>query len=204
MSPEDKPIAVLILAAGGSSRMGKPKQLLPFGQDTLLTHAIRTAQKVEGTDVCVVIGAESETIEKSLNKLHVRTIVNSNWQEGIGSSIAVGIREIGASKYHGALILLADQPAVDEAHLTKLLQAFDNNPTRIIATAYPINVGVPALFGHEHFQALMGLSGDQGAQKILKQSDPIVIEPPSYFDDIDTPEDHARCVADFINRPLKG
>jgi molybdenum cofactor cytidylyltransferase len=197
MNPADKPIAILILAAGGSSRMGKPKQLLPFGDDTLLTHAIRTAQKVDGTDFFVVIGAESETIEKSLNKLQVRTVVNSNWQEGIGSSIAIGIRKIGASAYRGALILLADQPAVDEAHLTKLLQAFDDNPTRIIATAYPKNVGAPALFGHEHFHALMELSGDQGAQKILKQKDPIVIEPPSYFDDIDTPEDHARCTANL-------
>lgn len=187
MTSESKYIAILILAAGGSSRMGQPKQLLPFGEGTLLTHAIHVATGIPNANVYVVLGSESATIRQKIKQEKAQIIVNSDWKKGIGTSISEGVNQL-ASNHSGVLILLADQPMVDASHLKKLIQAFSEQPDRIIATAYPNNNGVPALFGKKYFQDLKELKGDQGAQKLLRQYDPIVIEPDEYFDDIDTPE----------------
>lgn len=183
--------------------MGKPKQLLPFGEGTLLTQSIRVAKSIPDAHVYVVIGSGSTAIAGKIEEEQVQIIVNADWQKGIGTSISEGVGLIASSDYRGVLILLADQPMVDASHLTKLVQAFSEQPDRIVATSYPNNNGVPSIFGAKYFQKLIALKSDQGAQKLLNKLDPLVIKPAAYFNDIDTPEAYRKFMASVANPDSK-
>jgi len=122
MSETDKH-AVLILAAGASTRMGQPKQLLPWGKTTLLNHAINEAKKIS-EHVFVVLGANKELIESSLNS-QVEIIRNPNWENGMGTSITYGISILDKNEeFDSVLIMLADQPLLDSTYLNNLKKLF--------------------------------------------------------------------------------
>lgn len=159
-------VYAIILAAGASSRMGRPKQLLEWRKRPLLEYAITNARAVLGERVIVVLGANAEAIQTALDLNVVTSIINSDWQEGMASSIRAGIQALPESAT-AALILLCDQPLVGSAHIRKLLNGWQSAPVRIVASQYRHSVGVPALFPAEYFGHLLSLSGDRGAKPLL-------------------------------------
>jgi molybdenum cofactor cytidylyltransferase len=151
--------------------------------------------------VAVVLGANAVTIAPALVELvSVTVVVNPNWKSGLASSLAIGLSAFLADDSCDAvLVTLADQPLVDGAALRRLITAFDDEH-RIVASAYDDTVGVPAVFGREHFDDLMHLTGDRGAGSWLRARQSEVTRVPLYSAafDIDRPSDVARLSADSV------
>jgi molybdenum cofactor cytidylyltransferase len=188
------PVAAIILAAGASSRLGQPKQLLIHGGETLIERAIRLASEAGATPVIAVLGAHSERIYAAVPLNHAIPVINSGWEQGIGTSIQAGLRAVEdcAPQSSGALILGCDQPRLTVGHLRALLEAFAAySAPAIVASAYAGITGIPIVFPREVFAELRALSGDQGARTLLKQPVfPLIALPfPGGEIDIDVPDD---------------
>lgn len=181
---------ILILAAGGSSRLGKPKQCLAFKDEALLEHVTRVALDCELSPVVVVIGAFAEECTAMLQGLPVRIVENPLWREGMASSLRTGIGSILDDEIDGVVILVCDQPLVSPEIIQKLIST--GQP--IAVSHYEGNFGPPAFFAREFFKDLLELQGDCGAKQILHQNKDRVarVEFPEGLCDVDTPQDYAR------------
>ena len=192
-------IAVLILAAGTSSRMGRIKQLLPWRTTTLLGNAIENALGIENSDVFVVLGAHSEKIRERIGKANVVCLDHRDWKKGLGSSIAFGMRHvITAERTRPAvLILLCDQPLIDSVFLNTMVETFEKNKNGIVATAYGNRVGVPAIFDATYFSELRDLGEDKGAKNIIEKykNDVLILKPDGKEIDLDTLEEYQSLIS---------
>lgn len=191
-------IPILILAAGTSTRMGgETKQLLPWADTTLLGHAIQQATQVSET-VVVVLGAKSDMIEQRIPS-QVETIVNPDWEQGMGRSISVGMEHILnlCKTMDGLLIMLGDQPLLDADYLKELVNCFNNGDYTIVATSYGKRRGVPAIFSPLVVTELSGLNQDVGAKQIIeKYADRAKgMDPEGKEIDVDTMETYHRLYA---------
>lgn len=196
-----KYIAILILAAGASSRMGLPKQLLPWEDTTLLGSAIRKAKASDASTVVVVLGANAASIKNGITEKNVEIVENPHWSSGLGSSIARGTDFLiqSKNKTNGILILLADQPLIDTAYLNEMMAAFASDQRQIVATAYGNRAGVPALFSEDYFKELTKLDDDFGAKKILDshKKDALILNLGQKTVDIDTKSDYENLTKDL-------
>ena len=187
--------AVLILAAGGSSRMGSPKQLLAWGEVTLLQNAIAQAEIAEVDRVVVVLGANANSIKNTIPKT-VSSVENKDWQTGMGSSIACGMRFLEKSKvnYSSVLILLADQPFIDAQYINQMVLTMKKEAKGIIATTYNGRAGVPALFSNKYFTQLEKLNSEFGAKELLSKNtaDIHLLHAGNKTIDIDTQEEYQK------------
>lgn len=186
---------IIILAAGGSSRLGEAKQLLEYDSVGLLQHAVNEAAATNAKAVVVVLGSQSENIAKQIKSKKLVIVQNPEWEEGLASSIRSGINALEADySADGAILMVCDQPHVTTALLDKLLeeQLFSRKP--IVASEYRNTVGTPALFHHSFYPALQNLQGDAGAKKILLQhaSEVHRLSFPEGAIDIDTRIDYER------------
>ncbi|UII19482.1 nucleotidyltransferase family protein [Fulvivirga ligni] len=183
-------IGIIILAAGSSSRMGKPKQLLPLGKGSMLSHVVQESLKSHAAEVICVLGANSTLIQSEINSSAVRVLINDSWQHGLGTSIACAVEH--CEHLDALLITLGDQPLVDTEYLNDMIREFRSNNDKIIATSYDGRPGVPALFPKAYFKDLQQLTGDQGAKTILKQNAPdiIILEANDKTFDVDTEADY--------------
>lgn len=172
------------------------KQLLPFGETTLLGNAIEQAKASTADEVITVLGANYGKIKPHIEQYRTTIIENRGWERGIGSSIATGIKSISENDqdFKAALIFLADQPLIGSSYLNRLIQTFKENPAKIIATQYPRSNGVPAVFPKEYFEELMHLKEDVGARNLLNKDGSLVISVNAggKLFDIDTPEDYQK------------
>ncbi|MBX2904736.1 MAG: nucleotidyltransferase family protein [Taibaiella sp.] len=191
---------IIILAAGSSSRMGSPKQLLTFNGATLLQHAITVAMGVGAGATLVVLGAHAEEVMPIANVSDVHVVVNNDWREGMASSIRCGLQNLLMilPEAEAVLILLCDQPYVTTKLLGECLHAAEATEKSIVACAYGNVTGVPALFKKEMFDELMLLEGDVGARRVIQRNAEHVILVPFTAGavDIDTPDDYARLCED--------
>lgn len=188
-------LAVLLLAAGSSSRMGVPKQLLKWKNTTLLQHAINTVKHVDQDETLLVLGANFDDITSQIDTSETTVVYNENWEKGLGNSIACGMQYIKDSlpQMDSVLILLADQPLIDSNYLNKMIETHRLNPNSIICTSYQNKkLGVPAIFNKTDFEDLSQLNHDKGAREILnKQSEHILfLDGTHLISDIDTIEDY--------------
>ena len=184
-------VAGIILAAGGSSRFGAPKQLLTHHGENLVRRAARSAAEAGLNPVIVVLGAYASSIELFLAGLKsVVVVVNGEWQSGQASSLRAGVEKAAGLRCDAALIILADQPLVDRESLTKLVGSFTRTD-RVIASRYSGVLGAPALFGAEYFDDLVSLHGDRGAGQWLRSHPDAVtaVDIDEAAFDIDTPDD---------------
>ncbi|WP_373517677.1 NTP transferase domain-containing protein [Pricia sp.] len=197
-----KNIAIIILAAGASSRMGQTKQLLPWKDTTLLGNAIRTAKASDASSVVVVLGANAESIRKEISDNQIAIVENLVWDLGLGSSIACGTDFLikKKNKPNGIFIMLADQPLIDTAYLNAMMVAFNPEQDVIIATAYENGAGVPALFSENYYRKLTKLDDDSGAKDLIQsqKENVVVLDLEQKTVDIDTKTDY-----DNLTRKLK-
>jgi CTP:molybdopterin cytidylyltransferase MocA len=164
------PVAAVILAAGASRRLGQAKQLVRYGNETLLERTIRVTRDAGVSDIFVVLGARRELISATIAFKNAEPVFNENWEKGIASSIHAGLRELGARGLvsSSVLILSCDQPRLTAHHLKGLIGAFAaQDKPGIAASSYAGTLGVPALFPREVFQQLRALRGDKGARALL-------------------------------------
>jgi molybdenum cofactor cytidylyltransferase len=187
-------IPAIVLAAGASLRLGRPKQLVEYHGETLLARAIRLANEAGADPVFVVLGANLEAILPAGLRDKTVPVINKDWQEGISSSIQAGLRAVHGvlPATEGVLILACDQPRLSAHHLRALLRAFSLESGAVIAaSAYSGVFGTPAVFPRSGFRQLFELRGDNGARTLFsKPPCPVVQVPfPDGEIDIDTPAD---------------
>lgn len=185
-------IAILVLAAGKSSRMKSIKQLEKVDNKTLLDITLEKTKQLFSKAVFCVLGANSEIIKKNINTRDITFIDNKNFETGLSSSIVAGLHHFKKEQlnFDGILMLLADQPAIEISYLKNMLHLFELNTDKIIASKYDTILGVPAIFPKNSFQELENLQGDKGAKAFLNDATNIVISPKEKTNliDIDTKE----------------
>ena len=200
-------VGAVILAAGGSSRLGRPKQLLAFGGETLVRRAVRAASETGCDPVIVVVGEIGDAIRSELdirdsrissspapgNLARATMVENPDWGKGVGTSIRRGLQQLPRSV--DAVVLLAcDQPFVDGSIVGKLIAAWEETRRPIAASSYANTLGVPALFDRSCFEALLSLPDYSGAKSLIAAR-PADVTSIAFEDgaiDIDTPEDFER------------
>jgi len=193
-----KRFAVVLLAAGGSRRLGRPKQLLPYLGRTLVEHAADVAVGSNADEVIVVVGAEHESVREKLAGAAVRIVLNPDWSEGMGGSIRCGVEAL-AAQTDCVVIALCDQPRITADLLRGLaLRQFESG-SPIVACSYGGVIGVPCAFGSELFPSLLSLTGDSGARDLIRSSPtPVEIVPFGGGNlDVDTGDDYRRLVPDL-------
>lgn len=190
-TPQRAPrVAAIVLAAGKSSRMGSNKLMAEAGGAPLLAHVLGTLKRSAVDDIIVVTGHEAEAV-KALLPEGQRSVHNPRYAEGLSTSVAAGLRDIGQAD--AALVCLGDMPLVDAQTINKLIAAF--NPTEHRSICLPTfegKRGNPVLWGRRHFAALSAITGDQGGRAIVEDLAEEVVDVPVTSDgvlrDADTPE----------------
>lgn len=183
---EVKPkIGGILLAAGGSRRLGRPKQLIEFQGKTLIRGATEALLDAGCSPIVVVVGHDAETLKQELSDLDVEIVENPEWEKGMSTSIRVGVSHIRDSEVEGVLVALCDQPLVDGDKLRKFVHEFSNNEC-IVTAEYNGIRGVPALFPRERFDDLANLEGDKGARDLIARFPSVGIALPEAALDIDT------------------
>jgi molybdenum cofactor cytidylyltransferase len=163
---------IIILAAGASTRMGQPKQLLAYNDANLMQHAIDEALAAGSQQVIVVLGSGGEKISEQINKKQANVLYNKNWQEGIASSIRAGLQQslLLSANVDAVILMVCDQPYVNAALLRNLVSQHIESGKHIVASQYKDTLGTPVLFHKTLFPQLLKLTGDTGAKKILMES----------------------------------
>lgn len=187
-------VSILILAAGNSSRLGSPKQLIEFEGKTLIERITEIALSISD-EVLIILGGNSALILPELERFKdtISTIYNPDWQEGMGTSIRVGVEKL-VDKSDLILILLSDQPFISKVLLQKMLQTYANFQNPIVSCVYNSTLGVPILFDESVFPELLKLHGEKGAKSFLHLYEGKIskIDFPEGSIDIDTLEDVAK------------
>lgn len=192
-------LAAIILAAGGSGRFGRPKQLLSFRGESLVRRAVRAASEGGCERIAVVAGEEGDLIEIELRETPASLVQNPEWKRGLGTSIRRGLQHLlDTQPEPGAVVLLAcDQPFVDAGTVAMLIKKQEASGKPIVASAYADTLGIPALFDRSCFESLLALPDDSGAKALIESSlhDVAQVEFKEGAIDVDTPADFERIVA---------
>jgi molybdenum cofactor cytidylyltransferase len=161
-----------LLAAGGSSRLGKPKQLLLYNGKTLLQYGIESAIDTGTKPIIVVLGANADQLIRDINDKEVQVVVNKIWYEGMASSIRCGLQKLLeiTPAVEAVIFMVCDQPFVTANLLENLVAKYKDARKPVIASSYKNGIGTPALFDKTIFAALLALKGDTGAKRIMKEN----------------------------------
>jgi molybdenum cofactor cytidylyltransferase len=185
---------IIILAAGNSSRLGTPKQLLRYKNKTLLQTAIEEASLVPNTIVFVVTGANHDVIQNEPYTQSTIICHNREWEKGMSTSIATGLKELLTlhPDIQKCIFTVCDQPYLSSSVFKDLINTYFQTGNGIIASSYSQTLGTPVLFDEKYFDALLELKGQEGAKKIitrfLHDTASVVFEKGAV--DIDTIEDY--------------
>jgi molybdenum cofactor cytidylyltransferase len=196
---------ILIIAAGESKRLGQPKQLLMLDGQSLINRLIEKVKQAGDFPITLVLGANADQIQQQLNHSNLHIVLNTDWQEGMASSIRVGLAQMVQEQTNstqkniqidGIMILVCDQPFINPTHIQSLLQIQQQTKQPIAACYYAQVLGTPALFHASIFHDLMALEGDTGAKKIINAREEEVAK--LHFEkgiiDIDTIEDYHKLI----------
>ena len=185
---------IVILAAGNSSRMGQPKQLLEIDESNLITHIINSVIKVKSAESILILGANAALIFTAINTEQIQIVINNNWGSGMASGICLGLQTL---LHHNPALetctfVVCDQPFVNSNLLELLITKHRETGKGIIACSYADTVGTPVLFSAVYFSQLLRLHGEQGAKRILSLhgNDVSTVSFEAGAVDIDTPQDY--------------
>lgn len=188
-----KNIAVLVLAAGKSSRMKSIKQLEKINNKTLVDIALEKIKYIVPNNIFCVLGANSDKIRQEIITENIKFINNKNFEKGLSSSIVAGIQHFKKNEltFDGVFILLADQPAIEILYLKNMIDLFEKNSNTIIASNYGTKLGVPAIIPKKYFEDLLLIKADKGAKEFINKRKSEVLCPriATNLFDIDTKED---------------
>lgn len=195
-------VSIIILAAGASSRMGAPKQLLLVEGKTLITRVSEMAMDTLCFPIVTVLGANRTLIRKELQKMPITIIDNQQWENGMSSSIKMGL--VGAymtqKEIDAAIFLTVDMPFVSVDLINRMIEKATQNPDcQIVACSYEKQIGIPVLFKRSLFNDLLELKGDEGAKKIVlknKETTLLVDFPEGKFD-LDTIDEYRNFVSTY-------
>jgi CTP:molybdopterin cytidylyltransferase MocA len=184
-------LAIVILAAGGSRRLGEPKQLVSFRGEPLIRYLARTAAAFDADNLIVVVGGNACECVEALENTGVDIVGNPFWETGLASSIRLGVERAEARGAQAVLLLLADQPLLDSEIIAQYVERMTGKPDQIIAADHGAVIGPPMLFGSDWFSDLKTLEGDQGARHLVRARKETIdlVQWPDGSIDIDTPED---------------
>jgi molybdenum cofactor cytidylyltransferase len=188
--------ALIVLAAGASTRMGQPKQLLLFQGKPLLRHIVEISIASPCHPIIVILGANAPAIQPTLQSLPIHLIHNSHWSDGMSSSIQCSIQYLSSSlnEVDSAILTVCDQLFISVSLINQLIQAYRLSRNPIVASAYSDTLGVPALFDRQLFPELAALKGGEGAKSVIKRHGAIGVDFPEGSIDLDTPEDYGRVI----------
>jgi molybdenum cofactor cytidylyltransferase len=162
-------IAALVLAAGGSRRLGRPKQLERWGSTTLLDHVLGQVRRFPVDEIWVVLGAELEAVRAKVDLTDCGIIENPEWEEGLAASLRVGLDALTRmSKAEAAFIVLGDQPDLPEEVADKLADVWATTRHQAVVPKYRYMSGNPVLASRSLWPRLMSLEGDEGARRLLQ------------------------------------
>ena len=198
-----KNLGIVIIAAGNSSRLGQAKQLVEISGVSLLQKTVSIAEELSKHSVCI-LGHNAGRFELNLEASSCKIIVNKNWQLGMGSSIACGV-DFFVDKVEAVMILLCDQYRLTTTDLNQLVELWENEPDKIIASQYfekkcnKLIEAAPAIFPKQYFDSLLALK-EKGARDILKknQKNVITILSENSAFDLDTEDDLKLLFSDTI------
>lgn len=178
----------LLLAAGGSQRLGRPKQLLHRDGIALIRRTALLALATQPRRLVVVLGAQAQAMQHALLGLPLDVVIRAGWSTGMAGSLRAGVQALTGQVDAGVLVLGVDQPALDTAHLFALLAGFDGQ--RDVVSAYAGVTGIPAMLRAETIARVDELDGDRGFGVLLRHATPApqAINNESLALDIDTPQ----------------
>lgn len=184
---------IIILAAGASTRMKQPKQLLPYESQTLLAHTIKEAQK-SLMPVIVVLGANAKEIQGKIKSMQEEIVINEEWETGMSSSIKAGLQK-ALDNFHemqNCILAVCDQPYISSVLFQQLVDEKKQVGKNIVACSYADTLGTPCLFDKKYFAELLQLEGDHGAKNILQKyrDDVAVVKFEKGEIDVDTKKDY--------------
>jgi molybdenum cofactor cytidylyltransferase len=159
-------VTAIVLAAGTSSRMGSPKQLLRIGEDTLLERTLGILRRSKVDEILVVLGHEAAAIQENVELAEVKIVLNAAYREGMGTSLREGVSNIAPSA-RAALIVLADQPFLQSTTIDRLIDEYQEHKPQIVLPLYKGFRGNPVLLDRSVFPEIMDLSGDVGCRAIF-------------------------------------
>ena len=190
-------VGAVVLAAGGSSRLGQSKQLLRFRGETLIRRVVGAAAEAGCDPIVVVVGDAGGAIRDELRGTRATIVENPEWQRGLGTSIRRGLREVASADT--VILLTCDQPLVDSSVIAQLIAAQKELHKPIVASSYANTLGVPALFDRSCFEELARLPDDSGAKQLMtaRPNDLATIKFEAGAVDIDTAEDFERLKANY-------
>jgi len=194
MFPLDKmPIAAIILAAGASTRMGEPKQLLPVGGQPMVRRVAEAVCAARLAQVVVVVGAHAEAVGQAVAGLPVEMVLNDRWPEGMTASLHAGLCAL-RPEMRAALVVLADQPGLTAELIQALADCYYTTGAPVIAPFHRDQRGRPVLFDRALFPELLAAADNKGRREVIARHwdrmARVEVEDPAIFRDIDTRQDY--------------
>lgn len=195
-------VCIIILAAGASSRMGAPKQLLLIDGKTLIRRVCETAMDTPCFPIVTVLGANRNIIKPELERMPITVIDNPQWEKGMSSSIKMGL--VGAymtiKEIEAAIFLTVDMPYVNVELINNMIKkAKSDTNIEIVACKYENQIGIPVLFKRSLFNDLLELTGDEGAKKVVMRNKEktALIDFPEGKLDLDTIDEYRKFVSNY-------
>jgi len=186
-------VAAIILAAGGSTRFGRCKQLLDWEGEPMLAHVADVTLQTELDPVIVVLGCEAAETGAALGHRPVHTLMNWRWEEGLSTSVQTGLAGV-PPRAEAALFIQGDQPLITPDLLQSIIDRFEQTEASIVQTAHAGRRGTPVLFARRFFSELSTVTGDEGGRSLIRRYPEDVatvdVSDPQILRDVDTPEDY--------------
>ena len=186
-------IAAVILAAGRSTRMGRPKQILPIRGRPMLQEVLGIFRRTRVGRVVVVLGANARKVRHSVDFQQEVVVLNRRFAEGMGSSLRIGLASIGDDA-DAVIVALGDQPLLSPATVNRVIEAYLNSRARVVVPVFNGRRGHPDLFDKVLFPQIMNVQGDAGAREVVEKCRrgllEVAVEDEGVLVDIDTPADY--------------
>ncbi len=190
-------ISAILLAAGKSKRMGKPKQLLPFGRTTVVEQAVDNLLSSAVDEVIVVLGYRAEEMAKTIADKPVKLAINPDYEQGMSTSIVAGLKLVD-SRARAVILTLGDQPLISSQTINRLIEEFYNHDKGIVIPTYQRRRGHPVIFAIKYLGELLEVKGDIGGRHIIDNHPDdileVAVDSESIISDIDTGDDYQACL----------